>query len=53
MFVGLFESHPWTLILLVIVIVEGWSALKTLIGHRLHEFWSSRRPAQSIGTQDK
>ena len=52
--VGLFENHPWTLILLVIVIVEGWSALKTLIWHHFHDFWrSSRRPAQSMITPDK
>jgi hypothetical protein len=28
--VGLFEEHPWTLILLVIVISEAWSAVKRL-----------------------
>jgi hypothetical protein len=51
--VGLFESYPWALILLVIVIVEAWSALKTLIWHHLHAFWLSRRPAQSTTSPDK
>ena len=32
---GLFESHPWILIPLVIVINEGWSALKTLVNRHL------------------
>ena len=33
--VGFFESHPWTLIPLVIVITEGWSALKQLVRQHL------------------
>lgn len=27
---GLFEQHPWILVPIVIVIVEGWSAAKIM-----------------------
>lgn len=28
---GLFEAHPWLLVPIIIVTVEGWTALKVLI----------------------
>jgi hypothetical protein len=34
MLVGIFEQHPWMLIPLVIVINEGWTALKKLATKR-------------------
>ena len=33
---GLFESNPWLLIPIIIVTVEGWFALKTLISSWRH-----------------
>jgi hypothetical protein len=29
---GLFEQHPWLLIPLVVIIMEGWSGAKALAG---------------------
>lgn len=42
---GLFEQHPWTLIPLVIVISEGWSALKRLA----IQTWGTKRDTSFIG----
>jgi hypothetical protein len=32
---GLFEQHPWMLVLMVILIAEGWSAAKTMMARVL------------------
>jgi hypothetical protein len=32
---GLFEQHPWMLVLMVILISEGWSATKTMLARIL------------------
>jgi hypothetical protein len=33
--VGLFEQYPWLLVPIIIVTVEGWTALKFLIRERI------------------
>jgi hypothetical protein len=35
--VGFFESNPWLLLPIIIITVEGWSALKNLIRSKLRD----------------
>ena len=45
---GLFEQHPWLLVVLVIVTVELWAAVKAGVRHALRA--RTRAPAPSRPT---
>jgi hypothetical protein len=43
---GLFEQYPWLLVPIIIVTVEGWSALKLLVRGLMRQRRSNRDVAR-------